>query len=119
MNNFVPWVYIDDRGRGYITKALQEETAQEVNDPLEPILGGRTPAGADLLFPPLPSSVKPRRVRVADNTGYVRTVRVFEAGAPMLTNDPKPTISVEDSDGAAHVCSFEQLYGESFGKRAR
>jgi hypothetical protein len=118
MNDFVPWRYTDDRGRTYRTRALAEEVAQQTGDPAEPILGGETPTGADASAPILPASVKPRRVYcVEPATGYTRTIRVYEPTAPILTAVPKPTIVVEDSDGAAHTMVFEKLLPESFGRR--
>jgi hypothetical protein len=118
-NNFIPWVYVDDRGRGYITRALQEHVNQQTGDPAEPILGGRAPAGADLDFPPLPASVRPRQVYMLDPvTGDARYIRVFEADAPILTATPKPTLSVEDSGGTAHTMRFEHSVSEKFGRKA-
>jgi hypothetical protein len=114
-NDIVPWVYTDDRGREYVTGINGEVAAQETGDPAEPIIGGRAPSGADLLLPPLPRSVKPRRAYLKNPAGKGRTVTVMAPDAPLAGVTP-PTLSIEDSDGAATTYSRRKLLTEDFGR---
>jgi hypothetical protein len=114
-NDIVPWVYTDNKGRGYITGINSEVAAQETGDPLEPIIGGNAPSGAELEYPPLPSSVKPRRAYMKNPAGKGRTVTIMSKTAPLTDDDP-PTLSLEDSDGAATVYTVRKLLPEDFGR---
>lgn len=114
-NDIIPWVYESDLGDEYIRGVNSELTTQETGDPLEPVVGGRAPSGADLLLPPLPSSVKPRRAYMKNPAGKGRYITVFSPTAPLAGTAP-PTLSVEDSDGAATTYSRRKLIGEDFGR---
>lgn len=114
-NDIVPWVYTSDFGDQYITGINSEVSAQETGDPLEPIIGGNAPSGAELLLPPLPSSVKPRRAYMKNPAGNGRYVTVMAPDAPLAGATP-PTVSLEDSDGAATTYSRRKLIAEDFGR---
>jgi hypothetical protein len=114
-NDIVPWVYASDFGDEYVTGINSEVAAQQSGDPLEAIIGGRAPAGADLTLPPLPSSVKPRRAYMKNPAGNGRYITVMSADAPLASAAP-PTLNIEDSDGASTVYSRRKLVGENFGR---
>lgn len=114
-NDIVPWVYTSDFGDEYITGINAEVSAQQSGDPLEAIIGGRAPAGADLSLPPLPSSVKPRRAYMKNPAGNGRYVPVMDPTAPLAGAAP-PTLSLEDSDAVATVYTRRKLVAETFGR---
>ncbi len=114
-NDIVPWVYTSDFGDQYITGINGEVAAQQSGEPLEAIIGGNAPSGAELDLPPLPSSVKPRRAYMKNPAGKGRYVTIMSPTAPLASAAP-PTLSLEDSDGAATVYKRRKVLGEDFGR---
>lgn len=114
-NTIGAWVYTDRLGRNYITGINTEVSAQDDGgSPAVPLIGGRAATSADN-FPPLPSSVKPRRVRLKNAAKKSRTVTVMTADAPLASSTP-PTLSLEDSDGSATTYTVRKLIEEDFGR---
>lgn len=108
-----PWVYTDDYARTYITGVNTDISAQDNGGaPAVPLIGGRAATAADA-FPPLPSSVKPRRVECRSATKKVRYVILAEPTAPLATLGT--VISIEDSDGAASDFTSRKVLPERLG----
>jgi hypothetical protein len=114
-NTIAAWVYTDRLNRNYITGVNSEVAAQDDGgSPAVPLIGGRAATSADS-YPPLPSSVKPRRVHLKNTAKKSRYLTVMSADAPLASSTP-PTIDIEDSDGAASTYTVRKLLPEDFGR---
>lgn len=113
-NDIQPWVYTADDGRNYITGLNGEVGAQmDAQATPEPKVGGRLATSADL-FPPLPSSVVPRRAYCKNPAGKGRYVTIMEPTANLATTGN--TVTLGDSDGATSVYTVRKVHGENFGR---
>jgi hypothetical protein len=110
-----PWVYRGDDGRDYITGVDTEVSAQQHGgDPNGPKIGGRAATSNDA-FPPLPSSVRPRRVYAKNPAGKGRYVTVMSPDA-WLYEATGRVITLEDSDGVGTVFTTRKFVPETFGR---
>jgi hypothetical protein len=114
-NTIAAWVYTDRLGRNYITGVNSEVSAQDDGgSPAVALIGGRAATSADN-FPPLPSSVKPRRVHLKNTAKKSRYLTVMSDDAPLASSAP-PTIDIEDSDGTPSTYTVRKLLPEDFGR---
>jgi hypothetical protein len=113
-NQIVGWVYTADDGRDYIT-GINSEVGAQLNGatPAVALIGGRAATSADP-YPPLPSSVKPRRVYLKNAAKKGRTVTVMTPTADLATIGA--AIDLEDSDGASTTFTVRKLHSETFGR---
>lgn len=111
-NDIVPWVYVGDDARSYVT-GINSEITTQLNGGSDPKIGSRAAVVADA-FPPLPSSVKPRRAYLKNAAGKGRTVTVMEPTADLALIGT--TLSIEDSDGSASTYTVRRVHAENFGR---
>lgn len=113
-NTIGPWKYRGDDGRDYVTGINTEVSAQMAGtDPDVPKIGGRAATSADA-FPPLPSSVRPRRVFLKNPAGKGRYITMMDPDSWIGTVGR--TLAIEDSDGASTTYTVRRLHGEKFGR---
>ena len=113
-NQIVGWQYTADNGRDYVTGLNSEVGAQNNGaSPAVALVGNRQATSADP-WPPLPSSVRPRRAYLKNATGKGRTVTLMTPDAPLATIGA--TISLEDSDGVASTYTVRKIHAENFGR---
>lgn len=109
--------YTDDKGRTYVTGMDSEIFAQQNGGATAPKVGGAAAASGSG-DPPLPSSVKPRRVGLKSATGKWRYVVCLTPTADLFTG-VESTLSIEDSDGAAATYTRQKAFGEDFGRNRK
>jgi hypothetical protein len=113
-NTIVGWIYTADDGRNYIT-GINSEVGAQLNGatPAVALIGGRAATSADP-YPPLPSSVKPRRAYLKNAAKKGRTVTVMSPTADLLTIGA--SLTLEDSDGASSTFNVRRVHAEEFGR---
>lgn len=109
-------VYTDDHSRDYVT-GVDSEIFAQAGVSTNPKIGGAA-AVAGSGNPPLPSSVKPRRVGLKSAAGKWRYVVCLEPTADLFTG-VETTLSIEDSDGAATTYTRQKAFGEDFGRNRK
>lgn len=108
-------VYTSNAGHDYVTGMDSEVFAQNNAGGTAPKVGGSAYDGTPRLDV-LPRNLRPRTVQVDDGAGYTRDVVCLTNTAPLWTG-AETTITVEDSDGVAHVCTVIGDRGEKQRRR--
>lgn len=108
-------VYTSNAGHDYVTGLDSEVYAQQNATTSNPKVGGSLYTGSPRLDV-LPRNLRPRTVEVADTTGYTRSVVCLSQDASLWTG-ADTQITLEDSDGAAHVCTVIGDRGEKQRRR--
>lgn len=109
--------YTDDKGRVYVT-GMDSEVFAQMDTPATSHKVGGDVALANDPNPPLPASVRPRRLRMGSLAGKVRYVTILSPSSPLWLGD-ETQLTIEDSDGAATVYTAEQQVSEHFGRKRR
>jgi hypothetical protein len=112
-NTITPVVYTDDKGRDYVY-GMDSEVFAQVGASTNPKVGGAAATSAQN-NPPLPSSVKPRRVYMKNPAGNGRYVVCLEPTADLFTG-VETSITLEDSDGVQTVYTRRKAHAEDFGR---
>lgn len=87
--NTVGWIYTDDDGQEYRTRAPKDITDQ-VNGVPATIVGGRVKTSADDVLPSLPknASLRTRKAIMTSAGGERKLVVVYEKTADLFSNTP-------------------------------
>ena len=108
-------VYTSNAGHNYVTGMNSEVFAQQNTGATAPLVGGAAYTGSPRLDV-LPRNLRPRQVQVASSTGYTRYVVCLTQDAPLWTG-AETSVTLEDSDGASHVCTVIGDLGEHQRRR--
>lgn len=108
-------VYTSNAGHDYVTGLNSEVYAQQNATTSNPKVGGALYTGSPRLDE-LPRNMRPRQVQVADSGGYTRYVVCLTQDASLWTG-ADTQITMEDSDGASHVCTVVGDLGEKQRRR--
>ena len=108
-------VYTSNAGHDYVTGMNSEVFSQLNAGGTAPKVGGSAYDGTPRLDV-LPRNLRPRTVQVDDGAGYTRDVVCLTTDAPLWTG-AETSITIEDSDGAAHVCTVIGDRGEKQRRR--
>ena len=87
--NTVGWIYTDNKGQEYRTRAPKDITDQ-VNGTPAVIVGGRIKTSADDVLPmlPRPASLRTRKAIMTSAAGETKRVVVYEATADLFSEAP-------------------------------
>lgn len=112
-NVITPVVYTDDRNRDYVY-GMDSEVFAQAGASTNPKVGGQAATLAQG-NPPLPSSVRARRVYMKNPAGIGRTIVCLEPSSELFTG-VETTLNLEDSDGTATVFTRIRAHSEDFGR---